>query len=126
MELSREHVYEITLKVFGYYDWSFTEMRTFTYTDPVEFLEAIQICEEHKGEEYLGIVNNHPFRNKEDDDKVWKFFSIDSHVSTIFFPDDVHDAIRNKTTIYESVNIDKLNRISKIKKLKERSKLCSE
>jgi len=113
---TKESVYVLTLEVFGYYDHSFRETRNYKFKDGSKLLKILKLLEPYKGTTY---------NFKDGYDEISEL--LDNHDATeITIPYFLEDAVKLKTVIYEEVNFSKLEKIAKIKKIKERSKLCTE
>ena len=123
MIFKTESIYRIPLKVSGYMDHYWENTWKIGFRTEEELLQALNVLSKHISKNYETTKYN----VEEGDEISTTFKLVDDHtVSTVYIPCDIMDKVYKETLIKERIDLNQINRKVKLKKLKERSKLCTE
>ena len=121
--MKTKSVYKIPYKVSGYYDHYFSHISYTTFESEESLLKAIQVIMKHT--DFTKLETVYHFEDY-DEDELAKVLNIEYEVTTVYLPYDIISKIYKETITEEFIDIKEIEKIAKIKKLKERSKSCTE
>ena len=126
MKPTNNSTYRIPITVEGYYDHHFKKTWKIGYKNSNELCEAVDVITKYVKDDEL--ITKVTLSEEDNDEELVKALKLTEYpeVCVVHLPSDFKYRIYKETIVKEDVDLDEIKRIAKIKKLKERSKLCTE